>query len=46
MSLDEGARARLRERLRERLPAAADGSISLIARAWAARATVPRAVER
>jgi SAM-dependent methyltransferase len=46
LSLDEGARARLRERLRERLPAAADGSISLIARAWAARATVPRAVER
>jgi trans-aconitate methyltransferase len=38
MSLDESARARLRERLRERLPASADGSIALVARAWAARA--------
>lgn len=38
MSLDETARARLRERIRERLPTAADGSISLTARAWAARA--------
>lgn len=35
MSLDEAARGRLRERLRTRLPAAADGSIALIARAWA-----------
>lgn len=42
MSLDEGARARLRERIRERLPARADGSISLIARAWAARAAVAK----
>lgn len=40
MSLDETARASLRDRVRERLPASADGSISLIARAWAARATV------
>ncbi len=40
MSLDETARARLRDRIRERLPIAADGSISLTARAWAARATV------
>jgi SAM-dependent methyltransferase len=40
MSLEEDARGRLRERIRERLPAAADGSISLIARAWAVRATV------
>lgn len=38
MSLDEAARARLRERIRERLPTAADGSIALTARAWAARA--------
>ncbi|HEU4644806.1 MAG TPA: methyltransferase domain-containing protein [Burkholderiales bacterium] len=38
MSLDETARARLRDRIRERLPTAADGSISLTARAWAARA--------
>jgi len=42
MSLDETARARLRERIRERLPSAADGSISLTARAWAARASVAK----
>jgi SAM-dependent methyltransferase len=40
MSLDETARARLRDRLRERLPTEANGSISLTARAWAARARV------
>lgn len=40
MSLDEAARTRLRERLRQRLPAQADGSIALTARAWAVRATV------
>ena len=40
MSLDETARARLRDHIRARLPAEANGSISLIARAWAARATV------
>jgi SAM-dependent methyltransferase len=40
MSLDEGARARLRDRIRTRIPAQADGSISLTARAWAIRATV------
>ncbi|CAN5711299.1 class I SAM-dependent methyltransferase [soil metagenome] len=40
MSLDERARARLRDRLRERLPTDGDGSISLSARAWAARAGV------
>lgn len=39
MSLDEQARARLRDCLRERVPALADGSISLTARAWAVRAT-------
>ena len=38
MSLDEPARARLRERLRASLPTSEDGSISLTARAWAARA--------
>lgn len=38
MSLDEAARARLRERLRERLPADAHGGIALVARAWAVRA--------
>jgi SAM-dependent methyltransferase len=40
MSLDETARARLRNRVRERMPIAADGSISLTARAWATRARV------
>ena len=40
MSLDETAKARLRDRIRERLPTAANGSISLTARAWAARAGV------
>lgn len=42
MSLDEAARQRLRDRIRERLPVMADGSISLTARAWAIRATVAR----
>jgi SAM-dependent methyltransferase len=37
MSLDEDARAALRERLRASLPTAPDGSIRLIARAWAVR---------
>jgi SAM-dependent methyltransferase len=42
MSLDEIARARLRDRIRERLPTAADGSISLTARAWATRASAAK----
>jgi SAM-dependent methyltransferase len=37
MSLSEECRATLRERIRARLPIAPDGSIRLIARAWAAR---------
>jgi hypothetical protein len=41
MSLPEDRRAALRERLRAALPAEADGRIALIARAWAARGTVP-----
>jgi SAM-dependent methyltransferase len=41
MSLDEKARTRLRDRIRERLPTEANGSIPMIARVWAARATVP-----
>jgi hypothetical protein len=41
ISLEEPARARLREHIRQRVPIAGDGSISLIARAWAIRATVP-----
>jgi len=40
MSLGETARARLRDRIRDRLPSTADGSIPLTARAWAVRATV------
>ncbi len=39
MSLDEEDRAALRELIRARLPVTADGSISLIARAWAVRGT-------
>jgi len=42
MSLDETVRMRLRDRIRERLPAAADGSIALTARAWAVRAGVAK----
>lgn len=41
MSLPEDRRAKLRERIRESLPAKDDGSIHLIARAWAVRGTVP-----
>jgi SAM-dependent methyltransferase len=40
MSLDEGDRVRLRDRIRECLPVDANGSISLSARAWSVRATV------
>jgi SAM-dependent methyltransferase len=39
MSLSEPDRAALRDRLRGDLPTAADGSISLVARAWAVRGT-------
>ena len=42
MSLDETARARLRDRIRERMPVMANGSISLTARAWATRAMVAK----
>jgi SAM-dependent methyltransferase len=37
MSLEEGRRAALRDRLRASLPTAGDGSIRLTARAWAVR---------
>lgn len=37
MALSEDRRVRLRDRLRRTLPAAADGSIALVARAWAVR---------
>jgi len=40
MSLDESTRARLRDRLRETLPIEDDGSIRLVARAWAVRGIV------
>ena len=42
LSLDEPTRARLRDRLRARLPVRADGSIARTARAWAVRATVAK----
>ncbi len=42
ISLDEDRRARLRERLRANLPIDADGSIHLIARAWAVRGSTGR----
>jgi hypothetical protein len=38
MSLDGSARGRLESKLRELLPVRVDGSISLVARAWAVRA--------
>ena len=41
-SLQDEARARLRDNLRNRLPTRPDGSITLIARAWAVRAAVVR----
>ncbi len=37
MSLDEARRGALRERIRSDLPIERDGSIHLIARAWAVR---------
>jgi SAM-dependent methyltransferase len=43
MALDESSRARLRDRIHKRIPQKADGSISMIARAWAVRGSVPRA---
>jgi len=42
MSLTHPARDRLRDHLRERLPVQPDGSISMIARAWAIRAVVTK----
>jgi len=41
MSLDEAARGRLRSAILQRLPVQADGSIALVARAWAVRAARP-----
>lgn len=42
MSLDEPTRLRLRDRIHSRLPTHPDGSISLVARAWAVRTTVAK----
>jgi hypothetical protein len=42
MSLSEERRAALRERIRAGLPAALDGSVRLVARAWAVRGVRPR----
>jgi SAM-dependent methyltransferase len=42
MALDERVRARLRDRIRERIPVQKDGSILLTARAWAIRAIVAK----
>ena len=41
MSMEEASRNRLRDRIRERLPSQSDGSIQLVARAWAFRSRVP-----
>jgi len=41
MSLTDAKRAELRDRIRERLPVSEDGSIDLIARAWAVKGIVP-----
>jgi SAM-dependent methyltransferase len=48
MSLDEVRRAELREELRSRLPVAGDGSVSLVAQAWAVSGSVraSRSAER
>jgi len=40
VSLGEDARARIRERIRGRIPTQSDGAISLMARAWAVRGVV------
>ncbi len=40
VALDESARMRLRDRIRESIPVQSNGSISLTARAWAVRAIV------
>jgi hypothetical protein len=39
MAFDEANRVALREYIRERLPIAQDGSVALIARAWAVKGT-------
>ncbi len=41
MSLSDHRRSELRDRLRQKLPIAADGTIELVARAWAVRGYTP-----
>lgn len=41
MALSEPARARLRERLQQRVPTRPDGSLDFVARAWAVRGRAP-----
>jgi SAM-dependent methyltransferase len=45
MSLSEDCRAALRDRIRASLPTRDDGSIHLVARAWAVRGTVPSVLQ-
>ena len=45
-TLDKDHRTALRDRTRSRLPIAPDGSIPLVARAWAVRGVVPEAGDR
>ena len=45
LALSEERRAALRERLRAALPVAIDGSIPLVARAWAVRGTRPQSFD-
>ena len=40
LSLNESDRNRLRDRLHEQLPISEDGSIPLLARAWAAKSAI------
>ena len=46
MALDEAKRARLRDNIRQRIPVQEDGSILLIARAWAVRSSVVKTAIR
>jgi ubiquinone/menaquinone biosynthesis C-methylase UbiE len=42
LSLEEGEKNKLRQKLKERLPTRLDGSISMVARAWAAKGKIPQ----
>jgi SAM-dependent methyltransferase len=45
MSLDEEKRSALRERIRSKLPFRPDGSVALVARAWAVKGVVPTSTD-